>query len=286
MERISVIITSFEQKDLLRQALDSVLAQSRPADEIIVCDDASTDGSPELIKSYQARHPQLIRAMLHQNNTKIARNRNSGLRAATGSLIAWLDGDDIYLPEKLAQEEALLAASPAAGFCYSQVTTWLAANNESYPRYDQPPEGDIFAEVIFMLGHAPRNPLVRKSALERCGLFNEEMELYEDFDLMVRLARLFPCRYCPQPGMIYRVHGGGLHKSAVRRHQENILRLRENILRLLQDRPEPERRRAAAFFTEKSHAIGAAAAPSAPARPAGAATRIKRLWQRLTGNPA
>lgn len=282
METISVIITSFNQMALLREAVESVLAQNRRPDEIIICDDASTDGSPELIRDYQHRHPNLIKGILHSTNRKIAKNRNSGIHAATGSLLAWLDGDDTYLPGKLKQEEALLATNPKAGFCYSQVTTLVAATNESYPRYARAPEGDIFEQVIFMLGHAPRNPLVRKSALDRCGLFNENLELYEDFDLMLRLAHQWPCRYCPQPGMIYRVHSAGLHKSAVPRHQENILRLKENILSLLHDRPEPLRHRAAAFFIDKSNHIGRTPDPSTSARPLGAVSRLKQLWNRLT----
>ena len=98
MSDISVIICSYNQSVILREAIDSVINQTLPASEIIVCDDASTDGSQELIRSLEIQSGGLIRGIFQERNVGVAANRNTGLKAATGELVTWLDGDDIFLP--------------------------------------------------------------------------------------------------------------------------------------------------------------------------------------------
>lgn len=246
--RVSVVITAYNQAGCVGEAVASVLAQEGPPVEVVVADDASTDGTPDVIRDLARRHPGVVVPVLAPANRGVSANRNAGLAAATGGRVTWLDGDDVFLPGKLARETAALDARPDLGWAYSQVTVVDEARGTRRPRYAAAPQGDAFAAIAGMVGRAPRNPLVAREVLEAVGGFDEGLSLYEDFDLMLRLARRSRCAYVPEPGMEYRVHGGGLHAGAAARHAASVERLAENFARLTQDLPPRERRRARRAF--------------------------------------
>jgi glycosyltransferase involved in cell wall biosynthesis len=245
---VSVIVTAYNQAGCVGEAVTSVLAQEGPPVEVMVADDASTDGTPDVIRDLARRHPGVVVPVLAATNRGVSANRNAGLAAATGERITWLDGDDVFLPGKLARETAALDARPDLGWAYSQVTVVDEARGTRRPRYAAPPQGDAFAAIAGMVGRAPRNPLVAREVLEAAGGFDEGLALYEDFDIMLRLARRAPCAYVPKPGMEYRMHGGGLHAGAAARHAASVERLAENFARLTQELPPRERRRARRAF--------------------------------------
>lgn len=108
--RVSCIVPVYNGERFLAEALDSVIAQSLPAFEIIVIDDGSTDGTPDVIAGYENR----VRSQ-RQENAGPAAARNAGLHLASGELIAFLDADDLWHPEKLARQSARFAARPELG---------------------------------------------------------------------------------------------------------------------------------------------------------------------------
>lgn len=242
MPRISVVVTSFNQKDLLVDALESVLTQTLAPFEVIVCDDASKDGSPEVIAEYEGRYPGVVRGICHSTNIGIARNRSSGIAAATGELITWLDGDDIFLPTKLNQEYTAYVADPDVKWVYSQVNQLNMNTGLVARRYDHPKSGYIFLAVVQSMGREPRNMLVDSSTLSEIGYFDPELSLYEDFDLLLRLAYRYKCAYCPKPGMEYHVYEKGLHKLMHSRHQNAFNRVRTNFRQLIMDASPREQR--------------------------------------------
>src|SRR5438270_12283986 len=96
--RVSVIITSYNEQEYLREAIESAIDQTVAAFEIIVADDRSTkDGSVETIREYAAKYPGWVRGLLQEDNAGIPTNRNSALRMVTGAYVATLDGDDRLL---------------------------------------------------------------------------------------------------------------------------------------------------------------------------------------------
>jgi glycosyltransferase involved in cell wall biosynthesis len=115
METVSVIIPTYNRAELISQAIDSVLAQTVPAHEIIVADDGSTDDTAAVVAAYGDR----VRYLALPHRGQPAATRNAGIRAATGVLLAFLDSDDLFLPDKLARQIAALAQTPAAGVVYS-----------------------------------------------------------------------------------------------------------------------------------------------------------------------
>lgn len=111
---VTVLITSYNQQDYIGQAVESVLAQKTNFHyEIYLSDDASTDGTPEIIKSYEARYPRRVRCLLRKQNVGISRNWFEGLAAGRGRYITTLEGDDYWLyEEKLQRQVDFLKQNP------------------------------------------------------------------------------------------------------------------------------------------------------------------------------
>ncbi|MDA0578629.1 MAG: glycosyltransferase family 2 protein [Verrucomicrobia bacterium] len=215
--KISVYITSYNQCDFLREAVDSVLAQTLRPHEIIIVDDASPDGSPELIRDYARRHPGLIKPIFHATNCGVARTRIDALHAATGDYVTYVDGDDRMLPEKLEREAAALAEHPAADLAYSnhynmlpdgrRTDTWIREGDEP------PPEGDVFAPTFarnFPRRDIFRMELVRLDTLRRAGFHDPALPVFEDFDLRIRLTKIARACYVNAPLFEIRRQGTGL----------------------------------------------------------------------------
>src|SRR3954469_3080161 len=119
---ISVIITSYNQKNYLIEAIESVINQTVKPHEIIIVDDHSTDDkSIEIIREYVARYPTLVKAIFQEKNVGIPKNRNTALHKVTGNYVAILDGDDRFLPDKVETELAALRQHPAVQCIYSNV---------------------------------------------------------------------------------------------------------------------------------------------------------------------
>lgn len=111
--RVTVAVVSYQQKELLRAALDSALAQVTDFPfEVLVCDDASTDGTREMLREYAARHPHGLRIVLHERNLGAYRNYVDLHNRARGEYVAHLDGDDLFLPGKLQRQVDFMDAHP------------------------------------------------------------------------------------------------------------------------------------------------------------------------------
>ena len=221
MKNISVIITSYNQKKYLKEAIESVIDQTLRPFEIIVCDDSSSDRSQELISNYEQKYPDLIKGCYQNINVGISKNRNSGLKMVRGEYVTWLDGDDRFKPRKLEIEMEYLNRNKDAKWIYSQVE--MINDN-----------GD---NVIKMLGKAPRNQLVKYDALKNIGYFRTDMDLYEDFELCLRLARHYKAAYCSEHLVEYRIHDGGIHNVEWRKHQMNLRILQSSFNNMISDLP-------------------------------------------------
>lgn len=226
---ISVYITSYNQCAYLREAIESVLAQTLRPRELIVVDDASTDGSPDLIRDYARRHPGLIKPILHAQNRGVAQVRIAALNAATGDCVTYVDGDDRMLPQKLEREAAALARHPEAQLVFSnhynmtpegrRIDTWIRDG-------EQPPEGDVFVQTFardFPRRDIFRMELARLDTIRRAGLHDPGLPVFEDYDYRIRLTKQGRATYVNEPLFEIRRHGAGL--SSMRAEQKlSILR--------------------------------------------------------------
>jgi glycosyltransferase involved in cell wall biosynthesis len=215
---VTAVVRSYNRADYLRQAIDSVLAQTRLPDQVVVVDDGSTDATFDVLASYSGA-VEVLR-LPHSGNP--AAVLNAGLRAARGDLVAFLDCDDLWLPDKLARQVALLA-NPDVGFVYGNVCLLSGDGQRSAPvlRPDQIVNGCLLPTLVRDMCVHPSTLVVRRDLV---GLVDERERVNEDFFLLLRLARVNSGACVPEPvalirrhaGMVSTAHGLSAYTAAIR----------------------------------------------------------------------
>lgn len=208
LPQVSIIIPTYQRAYLIRETIDSVLAQTYQDFEIIVIDDGSTDGTGELVAEYQNR----VR-YIYQENRGPASARNIGIQAAYGEFIAFQDSDDLWLPEKLALQMPLFARDPEIGMVYCDMSYFRfdgpSARPSSFISHAPPVSGYALREM-FVNGTPMHTPtaIVRRHCFDRVGLFDEELLAFEDQDLWFRIAEVFKVDFIDEPLVRCRVNSG------------------------------------------------------------------------------
>lgn len=203
LPRVSAIITAFNGGPFIADAIESVLAQSMPVHELFVIDDGSTDETFAIVEPYIELGVRLIR----QENRGIAGARNRGIAESTGDLIAFLDCDDLWAPEKTAVQVQHLIEKPDTGLVTCDIWWWDVQTNQRQMK--QLPIGSTQAAIRRRL--AIRNyignasgVLIPRRVLEAVGNFDPKQIWAEDWDLWVRIAERFPISIIRRPLMVYR----------------------------------------------------------------------------------
>jgi glycosyltransferase involved in cell wall biosynthesis len=234
--KVSVIITSFNQKKYLVEAIESVINQTYQPYEIIIADDCSTDGSQVLIKEYVKQHPTLLRAFFHKANLGIPNNRNFSLKKVNGDLISFLDGDDRLLPKKIESEIEILERHPEVSLVFSNYyyIDEFGQRTGLWAKYNSPPSGYVFKDAFsrnWPNNSLYRNELVDFQALKQIGFYNGTLQhpYYEDWDLKIRFTNKFKVAYCPIPLAEYRIHQISISKKA---NSESHLKAIKNIYKI------------------------------------------------------
>lgn len=241
---ISVVIITYNQSDLISDAIESVLNQTLYPEEIIVADDGSTDETPEIVRDYAERYPDLVEAILHDENQGIAANVNSGLKAASGNLITLLAGDDRFLPEKLEVEIEQYRKATDANIVFSDtyVTHGDGSHIGRWYGNQAPPTGDVFKHV-FARDFWFRGWLQDDTTIEKVGYWDEDLGLYSDWDYTIRLTRQFDVTYTSRPLQEYRKHDESVTSSLDReRSLQYIEEVYEKNRPLLNDLSSEDRK--------------------------------------------
>ena len=230
MPKVSIVVPIYNGERYLREALDSVFAQTFQDFAVICVDDGSTDKSPDLLREYGSKV-----TVLQQRNKGACVARNAGARAATAPYIAFLDQDDRWYPRKLEQQVAVLDVEPDVilVLCNSdrmdaegrllQVGATLAERATMH----RSPLGRLIDEDQLLSSAI----LVRRDAFERAGMYDPELRGFEDFDLCARLKRLGRFKLIEESGMCYRVHAASLSHSA----GDAVVRSRERFLQNMRE---------------------------------------------------
>lgn len=201
MPTISIIIPAYNRAELLRETLSSVTTQSFMDWECIVVDDGST-----MDLSFAKTLDSRIR-VVRQQNSGISIARNVGIAASQGEFIAFLDSDDIWLPEKLELQIAAMAGAESPSLCYTSVGGIDLAGTRATMSQDRK------ARLTYesMLRHGCPNAstiMVKRSCLQEVGVFDPLMPFAEDHDLILRIVRRYPITYVPEPVVLIRSHNG------------------------------------------------------------------------------
>ena len=199
MTKISIVIPAYNSELCLQETLESALAQTRPAHEILVVDDGSTDRTEEIVRSFGNR----IR-YVKQQNQGIAGARNTGIREATGDWIAFLDHDDLILPQKLQRQTAAIEANPNLVVVYSAFT-YLYPDGKTV-RVDAFPANQLWPAIRYRTPILPSTAVIRRSALQEIGGF-QKVYCVDDWNLWFRLVRRYSAEAfqdLPESFTIYR----------------------------------------------------------------------------------
>ncbi len=209
---VSVIIPSYNCQQYIAETIACVLAQDYPAIELIVVDDGSSDQTLPIIQTFGDRLK-----LIQQQNTGVCAARNRGIQEASGVFLCLLDHDDYWFPDKLSRQVNALLNNPEYGVVYSSFTHWHANAGGEFPKpsdfkvnpsdaIDPEFSGWIYHLLLLDCWMLTSTALFRKDVFARCGLFDEALPYSEDWDLWLRLSRVYPFIKLAYPTTLYRQH--------------------------------------------------------------------------------
>jgi glycosyltransferase involved in cell wall biosynthesis len=198
-ERVSVVLPVYNRSTYVGEAIESVLAQTLPPDELIVVDDGSTDDSLAVVESFARPCLYVIR----QENAGIGAARNRGLGAATGELIAFIDSDDLWERDKLEIQVRALLERDEVQLVFGHLVEFLSPD-----RADEL-DGTLRIATDAVPGLIATTLLARRAAIERIGPFDEGLRVGEFVEWMARARDLgLVSRMLPEIVARRRIHGG------------------------------------------------------------------------------
>ena len=217
MAKVSVIIPTYNREKYICETIDSVLSQTYKDYEIVVVDDGSTDETGKLLLQYGGKIKYI-----YKENGGTACARNLGILNSEGEFIAFLDDDDLWLPEKLKIQMEVFYANPDLGFVCSQayvidvsgviIKKW-GQGMFNYETFESLYEADFVLTLTV---------LAKRRCINEVGLFDEQLLTSEDYDLWLRLAKKYRFKHINLPLAKYRLHRGNKSKDydlRLRAHQ-------------------------------------------------------------------
>jgi glycosyltransferase involved in cell wall biosynthesis len=184
---VSIVIPAYNRQDFVGDAIQSVLEQTFQDFELIVIDDGSTDSTASIVKAFNSDRIKYV----YQPNGGRSSARNHALRLARGSYIAFLDSDDLYLPDKIARQVAFLDQHQEFGMVYTSAYCIDEYGAPLKSTYEAIVSGRIYDEIAFYKPVTITLPtvMVRREVLDRAGGFDEAMKRFEDTDMWRRISR-------------------------------------------------------------------------------------------------
>jgi glycosyltransferase involved in cell wall biosynthesis len=205
--KYSVVIPVYNCEHYIGEAVESALAQTRPPHEIVVIDDGSTDGTRDVLQRY-------INSIkyVYQKNAGEPTARNNGIEVAEGEFIAFLDADDLWLPEKMQLQMECFAKDPECGLVYTDMKTFdetgILEESVRICRNLYFPSGWVFAALFNETLLQTSAAVFRKECVRRVGGFDSRMLVGSDYDFWLRIARNYRFGYVDVPLIMYRQHAG------------------------------------------------------------------------------
>jgi glycosyltransferase involved in cell wall biosynthesis len=206
METVSIIIPCHNHGQFLREAIESVLAQSVPAHEIIVVDDGSTDQTREVACSYDS-----VR-YIYQQRKGPAAARNRGIRASSGEYLVFLDADDRLLPNHLATCLRAFRPNPELRLVWGDFR-WFGEDGTWHTHICTPRPDYYGAMLHFGIMGPPATLMVKRTVFPKIGGFRNDYRACEDLEMWLRIARLYPVTCHHEVIAEYRRHEGQLHQQ-------------------------------------------------------------------------
>ncbi|MCK5498413.1 MAG: glycosyltransferase family 2 protein [Gammaproteobacteria bacterium] len=206
MASVSVVIPTFNRVTLLERALDSVLAQTMPADEVIIVDDGSTDNTVSILKSRYLEIDLPMINFIEQENQGVSAARNAGIKAARHEWIALLDSDDVWHENKLEKQTQALKNAPEYLICHSDEIWIRNGRRVNQMSKHKKAGGSIFQQCLPMCAISPSAVIIHRLIFDEIGLFDETLPACEDYDLWLRICSRYPVLHVDEA--LITKHGG------------------------------------------------------------------------------
>jgi glycosyltransferase involved in cell wall biosynthesis len=221
MPRVTAVIPSHNGAAFIRATIDSVLNQTYRDLEVVVADDGSSDGSPDLVAAYG---PPVRLIPVGYGNMHAT--RNAAIAASDSELIGFLDHDDVWWPEKIERQLARFDGDPGLGLCFT-ATRGVDRQGREIPGSRKPlqvpsNQTDALGRLLAVNLMTASSVLLRRAALERVGTFDTAFYLTGDWDLWLRVAEEYPIAAVPKVLTDYRWHGENLSRNPVPMLGESI----------------------------------------------------------------
>jgi len=228
--KISVIIPTLNSARFVGEAIDSVLKQSVPVCEILVVDGGSTDGTVEIVRTKS----ELVQVLTQEGHGR-AGARNTGLRQASGDYIALLDSDDLWIPDKLANQIYLFQKYPKVEMVFGDMALFTCDQQDTPEILDKkiydylrcnPVNPQRMMECLFTVNFIPTSSVIfKKSCLQKVGYMAEEFSHCEDYEYWLRFAANSQIGYLQQTLVRRRMHDANAMKNAYAQNCEALLQL-------------------------------------------------------------
>jgi glycosyltransferase involved in cell wall biosynthesis len=210
---VTVVMPNLNKVDYIEAAIRSVLGQTIQNLELVIVDDASTDGSAEIAKRYAERDPR-VTLVRHPTTLGVSAARNTGLRNSRSGIIGFIDSDDTYAPTKLEKQLNLLERSKDPTVIYCDYWRIDGQGKElppsRWPVYKE--SGMIFGDVLQDKFGAKTTILLKRECFKEVGLFDETLPFAEDLDMILRLSWVYPFSCLDEKLYSYRIFEGNTRR--------------------------------------------------------------------------
>jgi len=228
---VSVITPTYNRAHLVGRTIQSILNQTYQDFELIIVDDASTDNTKEIVKSFNDKRLRYIR--MEENSGGFSAPTNRGIEAAKGQYVAFLGDDDEWLPKKLEKQiDKFQSVSPDVGIVYCGYAC-VKSTGETLIEYMPNAKGDVFQSAVEgKLRLGGHTPLIRKECFQKAGLFDTEAHSSVDWDMWIKLSKHYKFDFVPEILAKYYIYGAqtSAHPGGKIQDYDRLLRKYQNYL--------------------------------------------------------
>lgn len=210
--KVSILIFSYNQEYLIKETVISALNQDYPNFEVVVADDGSTDGSPEVLRTLQTEYPGRLSLVLNKTNGGLTKNCNAALAVCSGELVATVGGDDICLPEKIRKQADVFEKNPEVVLCFHPVEVFDSETGKTLRVTNQTRNEDSFStKEILIKGSCMASPsiMVRRNAIPDGG-FDERLPMMSDWLFNIEVSLVGKIEKVDEVLLRYRRHKGSI----------------------------------------------------------------------------
>jgi glycosyltransferase involved in cell wall biosynthesis len=227
---VSVVIPTYNRAHFLERAVQSVLSQSHTGVEVVVIDDGSEDGTPQLLDRLEARHEAGTLRCRRIEHGGVSMARNRGIALSRGEWISFLDSDDYWLPRKLERQLAYLSLNPGYRVCHTDEVWIKNGLRINQGKKHRKWEGWFFEPSLQLCLISPSSVMLHRSVLEEVGGFDESFPVVEDYELWLRVTARYPVGYLDEKLVVKTGGHTDQLSSSIEAIEKHRLRALEKIM--------------------------------------------------------